>query len=285
MKSIIVTGDVVRDCHFYEGERANADSSKPRGFRPQAGVPGGALLLCNLIRKVLEPNPECRVEFGLDIDLNKLPDQYHAYSFWRPQAADPKEQDPAKKTVVWRAVEPPLGYGQPDESADTAASFGRRRDIRNPDILVIDDAGRRLSGMGCPEAERLRRRRRSLGGNQPTLSGQSDRHHLGRSAPPERQPHRPRAVVGSDGRGSQSRAGREPPPEAAQPGPASHRYFSIGRGLLAGKPAEGGARTGASRDARLRRRRRGRGMGRFTGGRDRLRLSIVLHRCRLCRPS
>jgi hypothetical protein len=141
MKSIIVTGDVVRDCHFYEGERANADSSKPRGFRPQAGVPGGALLLCNLIRKVLEPNPECRVEFGLDIDLNKLPDQYHAYSFWRPQAADPKEQDPAKKTVVWRAVEPPLGYGQPDESADTAASFGRRRDIRNPDILVIDDAG------------------------------------------------------------------------------------------------------------------------------------------------
>jgi hypothetical protein len=111
-KTILVTGDPICDCNFYQGERTTADSSKSRGFRLSGKIPGGALLLCDLLAKVLEVQPGSCVEFGLDIDPKKLPSHYHAYSLWEPQVANPGEKDESKRNTIWRAVEPVLGYGQ-----------------------------------------------------------------------------------------------------------------------------------------------------------------------------
>jgi RyR domain/ATPase family associated with various cellular activities (AAA) len=140
--SILVTGDPICDCHFYSGERATADSPKARGFRISRINRGGALLLNDLIREVLDGHVQFTIEFGLDIDLEQLPSHYQGYCLWEPQIANPQEKDLSKQDHIWRASEPLLGYGHPENDGNSKGSLGlRRNDLEIPDILVIDDAG------------------------------------------------------------------------------------------------------------------------------------------------
>lgn len=151
-RTILVTGDPICDHNYYRGKRPTADSSHERGFRPTM-TDGGALLLKELISKAIEPLTGWRTEFGLNLKLEDLPQDYHAYSLWEPQISNPTEKDEKKRFEVWRAVEPPLGYGQKvsepkDEKEKEAfwkkriASMGTRHDpTEAPNIIVIDDAG------------------------------------------------------------------------------------------------------------------------------------------------
>ncbi len=137
-KLILVTGDAICDNNYYKGVRETADSRKSPGFQPRP-TDGGALLLEKLIATATADLSGWRTQFDLDSDQETLPQAYHAFCLWEPQPADPQEKDPDKQYKVWRAVEPPLGYGQDSENPK---KIGRRRTpVDPPEILVIDDAG------------------------------------------------------------------------------------------------------------------------------------------------
>jgi len=146
-KLILVTGDPICDHNYYRGNRATADSLEPRGFRFRR-TGGGSLLLKDLVEKATADLDEWRTEFGLDSDFENLPSASHAFCIWEPQENDPNEKDSAKKHQVWRAVEPPLGYGHPShpetegEKKGSGALMPRTTALEvPPDIIVIDDAG------------------------------------------------------------------------------------------------------------------------------------------------
>lgn len=148
----MVTGDPICDHNYYRGNRSTADSPEARGFR-FTRTAGGALMLKDLIAETTTSLPGWRTEFGLDVNHEALPQDYHAYCLWEPQLSDPTETDEKKRFEVWRAVEPALGYGQKgsepaDENEKSAfresrmASMGTTRRFEVvPDIMVIDDAG------------------------------------------------------------------------------------------------------------------------------------------------
>lgn len=138
---ILVTGDPICDHHFYTGERATADSKKPRGFHVAAATGGGALLLHKLIQQVLKTEVAFDVQFGLKVKPAKLPSHYHSFCLWKPHVTNPKEKDEAKQARAWRAVQPLLGYGNLNNSAKPSALGTLRTDLEYPVILVVDDAG------------------------------------------------------------------------------------------------------------------------------------------------
>jgi hypothetical protein len=149
---VLVTGDPVCDHNFYQGNRATADSPAERGFRLTL-TGGGALLLKDLIQRSISDVDNWRTEFGLDLNHEDLPQDYHAFCLWEPQVRNPHEKDEKKQVSVWRAVEPPLGYGHPGPMLTTAVEKDESRKVRiaalgkrkyfetQPEILVIDDAG------------------------------------------------------------------------------------------------------------------------------------------------
>lgn len=170
---VLVTGDPVCDHDYYRGIRTAADSCEDLGFRV-IRTGGGSLLQEMLIREVLQQaqaretgasakgaapatvngrNAEkWESQFGLTLEYRALPSRYHAFALWEPQLRNPKEKDPKKqKERVWRAVEPLLGYGsrEPDPADESVAAEDPRiprlgkcaASKRDPDILVIDDAG------------------------------------------------------------------------------------------------------------------------------------------------
>lgn len=151
-KLVLVTGDPICDHNFYRGNRATADSSEERGVR-LTKTPGGAFLLQELIAKTIAPLAGWQAEFGLELEVSNLPLDYHAFCLWEPQVSDPAEKDEKKRFEVWRAVEPPLGYGhrEPEPlkadkkqkfNVDRVADYGKRKEINaTPEIVVIDDAG------------------------------------------------------------------------------------------------------------------------------------------------
>jgi hypothetical protein len=117
---IRVSGDCVCDHNFYKGNRSTADSSQSPGFRVTESC-GGALLLKELIAKATADLSGWRTEFGIGPDFAALPSEYHAFCLWEPQVANPWEEDLKKQYKVWRAVEPPLGYGQPGDHSPVGA--------------------------------------------------------------------------------------------------------------------------------------------------------------------
>lgn len=156
-KLVLVSGDCVCDHNVYMGKRPKANSPQSPGVRTRESC-GGALLLKNLIAAVIadpdvkkaeadKTEPDAwRVVFNAGQDLKKLPSHYHAFCLWEPQVVDPGNKD----SEVWRAVEPPLGYGQKDEKAAVrtcrkrcggSSGPGKAASSENPAIVVIDDAG------------------------------------------------------------------------------------------------------------------------------------------------
>lgn len=151
-KTILVTGDPTCDHNHYRGNRLTADSSEERGFR-FTRTPGGALMLKDLIARATAPLAGWQTEFGLQLDHEALPQDYHSYCLWEPQISNPTEKDEKKRLEVWRAVEPLLGYGQKESEPrgekkrkafrkHRINSMGTRRVLKGvPDIIVVDDAG------------------------------------------------------------------------------------------------------------------------------------------------
>ena len=142
-KTILVTGDPICDHNYYRGHRATADSADERGFR-LTRTRGGAILLNDLIVEATAQLEGWKTEFGLKVDHEELPQSYHAFCLWEAQVSNPFEKDAKKRVEVWRAVEPPLGYGQPAKphALTRPVALGhRRKGAADPEIVVIDDAG------------------------------------------------------------------------------------------------------------------------------------------------
>jgi hypothetical protein len=148
-RTILVTGDPICDHSYYRGNRSTADSPESRGFR-FFRTGGGALLLNDLIIKVMAGDSGWTTQFGLDSEYEAYPPAYHSFCLWEPQVGNPEEES-KKQIQFWRAVEPPYGYGHPGEKSRQVEGTEKLRTTaylppkgslpEAPEIVVIDDAG------------------------------------------------------------------------------------------------------------------------------------------------
>ena len=143
--TVLVTGDVVVDCHLYERDRPASSDATPRGLHLHEEY-GGAVLTQRLIQEVLDPQKhgEARTPFDLTGNLAGVDQRFRAYALWQPT---PKA--PGSKQDVWRMVTP-LGYVQnrrdpkPAEPASRCALPPWPPVVAPqaaPDVLVLDDNG------------------------------------------------------------------------------------------------------------------------------------------------
>jgi len=172
MKTILVTGDPICDHNYYhKGQRLSVVSPERGGLRATC-VGGGALLLKDLISKVIETKQEAQpttdapaasepaaddkaapakqardnwqVEFGLNEEFETLPADYHRFYIWEPQDGS-EDKVSGKASQFWRVLEH-LGYGPKEEKevdGRRTTVYDRPANVRtpNPDVVVIDDAG------------------------------------------------------------------------------------------------------------------------------------------------
>ena len=177
VSSIVVTGDIVLDRHIYEGERATFGNDSAQGARMVEEV-GGAAVTCRLIAAVLKADlearwqqelkkwekevdnarkqrkrepakpqrpvlPECVLARKLRTGIgSQWPERLIGYASWAPFSRE------NSKERVW-LVSKEFGYGPSEDPfknpTDEAPFYERADDLpRNPQLLVIDDAGDRF---------------------------------------------------------------------------------------------------------------------------------------------
>ena len=139
--SIIVTGDLVRETHLYQGSRRSASSDVTSGFLVETRM-GGANLLHELLESV---QPGVSV-LGLKIDTHATwPSYLDAQAIYAPFPAGFKSDPPVpagkKPEKVWRVTEP-LGYGNTCDVPPTEPPV-KRLDLAEvtPAVLLVDDGG------------------------------------------------------------------------------------------------------------------------------------------------
>jgi hypothetical protein len=140
LRTVLILGDAVCDHNLYRGNRQTADSTEDLGVRYVA-TGGGALLLGNIIREAMRDLAGWSIFLGVESDHTALPQSRHSYCLWEPQLSNPDEEDKKKHLVVWRAVDPLLGYGHPASEEPNEKDELRARPGGPSEILVIDDAG------------------------------------------------------------------------------------------------------------------------------------------------
>jgi hypothetical protein len=142
LRTVLVIGDAVCDHNYYRGNRQTADSTEPLGLRGTRSG-GGALLLKDIIAEAIKDVSGWTTGLGVSSDYETLPSDYHSHCLWEPQIANPEEKDQKKQFLVWRAVEPALGYGAPasEKGPGPAASTQPAPTAAPRGILVVDDAG------------------------------------------------------------------------------------------------------------------------------------------------
>lgn len=137
-RKVLVTGDVVRDHYIYQGQERRSGSTIRLGTRRRVS-PGGAALLCDLLKRVAsQVGNNARVfpfevHFGLQRSKsNKVTP--NGYCLLRPY---PIEQ--GSKQQVWRMSDA-LGFDAAAQSyLDSAMVNEQVRDAPH-DIVVLDDA-------------------------------------------------------------------------------------------------------------------------------------------------
>ena len=122
---IIVTGDLVRETHLYQGSRQSASNEVTSGFLVETKL-GGANLLHELLEAV---QPGISV-LGLEIDTHATwPSYLDAHAIYAPFAAGFKSDPPLpagkKPEKVWRVTEP-LGYGSTCDVPPTEPPMKRK---------------------------------------------------------------------------------------------------------------------------------------------------------------
>ena len=138
-KSILVTGDIVRETHVYQGSRTFAVNPCDSGTRLHEGM-GGA----DLLRAILEAAQPGVSLAGLKVDRSQpWPGHLQAHALYVPGAegfkSDPKPAAGDKPKKVWR-VSQTLGYGfdsavPPVEPPVKVLPAGETK----PRVLLIDD--------------------------------------------------------------------------------------------------------------------------------------------------
>jgi hypothetical protein len=147
--SIMVAGDTIVDRHIYLGERftPNEDLRALRDF----WEPGGAVVLYELLRETMSrPGGEgWKVHLAArkpDLRREQFSRAQQAFAIWKPHARQIDE----KNEQVWRAQDE-VSYGKteaayPGEADNshpvpTAQDGVLAKDLPEPDILVLEDAG------------------------------------------------------------------------------------------------------------------------------------------------
>ena len=135
-----MTGDLVREVHFYKGSRTYASQSPADGTREIARM-GGAALLHDLLHEI-EPGSSI---LGLKVDKwEPWPEHLTAYASYTAYLAgfkdDPKPPRGAKPKKVWRIPDPGGGYGFSD-AVPPPEPPATRELPETGTVLVIDDGG------------------------------------------------------------------------------------------------------------------------------------------------
>jgi hypothetical protein len=113
MTKIVVTGDLIREVHFYKGSRTYASQASADGTRESSQLGGAALL-----DEILRATEADSAVLALKVDENqKWPAHLTAYATYTAHLAgfrnDPKPPRGEKDKKVWR-VSAPGGYGFSD---------------------------------------------------------------------------------------------------------------------------------------------------------------------------
>ncbi|MEI8383234.1 MAG: AAA family ATPase [Planctomycetota bacterium] len=139
--SIVVTGDLVRETHLYQGSRTSASNDATSGFLVETKL-GGANLLHELLETV---QPGISV-LGLEIDTHVTwPSYLDAQAIYAPSLAGFKSDPPLpagkKPEKVWR-VKQPLGYGNTSDVPPIEPPVKRLDLVEvTPTVLLVDDGG------------------------------------------------------------------------------------------------------------------------------------------------
>ncbi len=137
--AILVTGDIVLDCHLYGGIRTAATSFSEPGTQYRQEL-GGAFLTRNILRAAAEAGGAA-YDVRLDLETadleTSLPPHLRSYGVWTAHAG----KKSAPKDRVWRSSQP-FGYGstEPTRQADV---FRRVQGTSDGDavLTLIDDGG------------------------------------------------------------------------------------------------------------------------------------------------
>lgn len=139
--SIVVTGDLVKETHLYQGSRTSASYDATSGFLVETKL-GGANLLHELLETV---QPGISV-LGLTIDTQAIwPSNLNAQAIYAPSRAgfksDPPRPAQEKPEKVWR-VKQPLGYGNAGDVPPLEPPV-KRLDLMEGihTVLLVDDGG------------------------------------------------------------------------------------------------------------------------------------------------
>ena len=138
---ILVTGDLIRETHLYQGSRRFSSYAAASGFLVETTF-GGAKLLHDLLESA-EPGVSV---LGLEVDANAVwPSHVDAHAVYGPFTAgfksDPPPPPGKKPDKIWRVAEP-LGYGASGDVPPIEPPVNRR-DLGtvSPRVLLVDDGG------------------------------------------------------------------------------------------------------------------------------------------------
>ncbi len=133
--TVIVTGDIVLDCHLYGGVKTAATSFSEPGTRYEQSL-GGAELTRRLLHASAKASGDAwEAESALLVqdEGHTLPGHLRSFGVWSPRAGT-KSGDPA----VWR-IDRHFGYGPSSAVASDAFRLAPTDRPASPQLTLIDD--------------------------------------------------------------------------------------------------------------------------------------------------
>jgi hypothetical protein len=135
---ILVTGDIIREVHLYQGTRSYPWHATPLGTRVRSEW-GGA----SLVHSILETAQPGLAELDFEIDENKeWPSHLTSYALYAESAygfdSDPAAAPGEKRKKVWRVVQP-TGYGSDFHVPPAEPPVKLKSLAVTPEVLFIDD--------------------------------------------------------------------------------------------------------------------------------------------------
>src|ERR1035437_7656805 len=142
MDTILVTGDIVLDCHLYGGVYGGVGTAAASAYAENLG---GAALTHGLLQAAASAAPEAGKKAApayrtkLDLDTRHLertlPQHLRSYGVWVPQPARKGSRD-----LVWR-IERDFGYGSAEPPRQSVFERNPAQPPRSPILTLIDDGG------------------------------------------------------------------------------------------------------------------------------------------------
>jgi RyR domain len=142
METILVTGDIVLDCHLYGGVYAGVGTAAASAYTEHLG--GAALthkLLAAAASAAAQAKKQVAPAYGTQLDLDTrelqrtLPEHLRSYGVWVAQPVRKGSRD-----LVWR-VERDFGYGSAEPPRESVFERNPAQAPSSPILTLIDDGG------------------------------------------------------------------------------------------------------------------------------------------------